>query len=56
MSLYFVWVQIHMRLVQYVCHMPIANFCIEYNVYARKNVVSVSDKFGQRNLNGLWCK
>jgi len=56
MSPYFVWVQIHMRVVQYDCQMPIVDFCVEYIVYVRKNVVSVSGKFGPRNLNGTLCK
>ena len=42
-----------MRLVRYVCHMPIADFCIEHIAYARKNVVSVSGKFGPRNFKWL---
>ena len=45
-----------MHLVQNVCHMPIVDFCTEYIVYTRKNVVSVSGRFGPRNLNGMLCK
>jgi hypothetical protein len=56
MALYFVWVQIHMRVVQYDCQIPIVDFSIEYIVCARKNVVSVSGKSGPRNLNGMLCK
>jgi len=50
MSLYLVGVHICVHVVGYDWYVPIVNWCIEYIVHARNNVVLRCGQFGQLSL------
>jgi hypothetical protein len=53
MSLYFEWVHICVRVVEYDLHMLIVVYCIKCIIYAENKVVSGSSQFGPRNVNDV---
>jgi len=50
MSLYLVGVHICVRVVGYDWYVSIVNWCIEYIVHARNDVVLICGQFGQLSL------
>ena len=49
-SLYFVWVLIRVRVVEYDLYIPVVDCCIEYIVDAQNNVVLICGKFSYMSL------
>jgi hypothetical protein len=53
MPLYFEWIHVRVRVVEYDWHMLIVDYCIECIVYARNTVVSGASQFGPCIINDV---